>query len=233
MRAMILAAGRGERLRPLTDHTPKALVPVAGRALIGWHLDRLRSAGITDVVINLCWLGEHIEAALGDGSGQGVRIVYSREPTALETAGGIVQALPLLGQDPFLVINGDVFCDADLSALTAKAGALPGETLAYLLLADNPPQHPLGDFALAAGLVGDLPAQRLTFTGLGLYRPALFAGIVPGSRAALGPLLRQAAARGQVRGEHFQGCWVDVGTAERLAALNRQLTPTTRPGACP
>jgi N-acetyl-alpha-D-muramate 1-phosphate uridylyltransferase len=220
MKAMILAAGRGERLRPLTDRLPKALVPVAGTPLIVWHLRRLSAAGITDVVINLCWLGERIEAALGDGQAWGVRIRYSREAVALETAGGIATALPLLGAQPFLVLNGDVFCDADLEAFVAPGLAAGVE--ARLLLVNNPPHHPAGDFGLDATVVTDA-APRLTYAGIGLYHPALFAGLLPGQAAALGPLLRARAGTGQLAGARHDGRWADVGTLGRLRALEQQL----------
>ncbi|MFP4079802.1 MAG: N-acetylmuramate alpha-1-phosphate uridylyltransferase MurU [Ectothiorhodospira sp.] len=234
MHAMILAAGRGERLRPLTDHTPKPLVRAGGRPLIVYHLDRLAAAGYRDVVINLGHLGERIREHLGDGETWGLRIHYSPEPRALETGGGIRNALPLLGSDPFLVINGDVWTD---HPLTAPAMA-PGD-LAHLVLVDNPAHHPGGDFSLADGRIqgvpplagdgddaGELPREdpgpRLTFAGIGWYRHALLAG-TPAGAFPLGQLLRSAAARGQVGGEHHRGAWMDVGTVERLEALERLL----------
>ena len=168
MRAMILAAGRGERMRPLTDRLPKPLLPVGGKPLIAWHLERLAAAGFQDVVINHAWLGHEIERALGDGAAFGLRIRYSPEASALETAGGIAQALPLLGPDPFLVINGDIWCDWDPAAAPALAADLPSGG-AWLLMADNPPQHPAGDFTLTAdGRVEDGGEARLTFSGIGL-----------------------------------------------------------------
>lgn len=220
MRAMILAAGRGERMRPLTDHTPKPLLPVGGKPLIVWHLERLARAGCCQVVINHAHLGEQIPAALGDGSAWGLDIRYSPEPPgALETAGGIVRALPLLGHEPFLVVNGDIFCDWDPAALTLDMQ----ERLAHLVLVDNPPHHPAGDFALVDGLVGNQEAGRLTFAGIGIYAPALFAGLDPDQPAKLAPLLRTAADAGQVSGERHGGRWVDVGTPERLRELDQEL----------
>lgn len=226
MKAMILAAGRGERMRPLTDQTPKPLLEVGGKALIEYHLQALVEAGITEVVINHAWLGEQIEARLGDGQQFGLSIQYSVErPAALETAGGIVQALPLLGNDPFIVINGDVWCDYPVQQLVDIESKLDGDDdgyLAYLILVDNPPQHPEGDFALHGQQVLDKGTHKLTFSGLGLYRPALFSGLTPGVRP-LAPLLRAAMQEGKVRGEHYQGRWFDIGTPERLTALDKIL----------
>jgi len=225
MRAMILAAGRGERMRPLTDHTPKPLLPAGGKPLIVWHIERLAAAGIRDIVINHAWLGEQLPAALGDGSRYGVRIAYSAESTALETAGGIAQALPLLGPQPFLAINGDIWCDWNPAQASALAGALEtARADAWLLLVDNPEHHPQGDFTLSGdGRVGTEAAGRLTFAGIGLYRPALFGGLAAGTPAPLAPLLRQAMARGAVLGAHHAGAWTDVGTPQRLAALDARL----------
>jgi MurNAc alpha-1-phosphate uridylyltransferase len=221
MRAMILAAGRGERMRPLTDDTPKPLLPVAGKPLIVWHLERLARAGFCEVVINHAHLGDQIEALLGDGDAWGLGIRYSPEPPgALETAGGIANALPLLanglGDEPFLVINGDIFCDWDV-------GRVPvGDQLAHLVLVDNPPHHPAGDFSLTGCVVG-LGEPRLTFSGIGLYRPSLFAGIERGQSSKLAPLLRAAIAAGRITGEQHSGRWEDVGTPERLAALDAEM----------
>jgi MurNAc alpha-1-phosphate uridylyltransferase len=220
MHAMILAAGRGERMRPLTDATPKPLLAVGGKPLIVWHIERLVRAGLHDIVINHAWLGEQIEAALGDGRAFGAHIAYSREHCALETAGGIALALPLLGDDPFLVVNADVFTDLDFAVL---AGAELGDALAHLVLIDNPPHHPGGDFALSQGRVTEDGADKLTFSGIGLYRPQLFAGIPRGGRAPLAPLLRDAMRGGRVTGRHYRGRWTDVGTAERLAELDATL----------
>jgi N-acetyl-alpha-D-muramate 1-phosphate uridylyltransferase len=221
MRAMILAAGRGERMRPLTDHTPKPLLPVGGRPLIVWHVERLVASGVRDIVVNHAHLGEQIEQALGDGSDWGACIHYSPEPVALETGGGIRRALPLLGAAPFLVVNADVWCDYDPRTL-----ALARADLAHLLLVDNPPYHPDGDFVLNAGRVrGDGPG-RLTFSGIGLYRAALFDGTAEGA-FPLAPLLRWAMAAGRVSGAHHRGAWSDVGTPQRLADLDAALASRT------
>ena len=231
MRAMILAAGRGERMRPLTDHTPKPLLPVGGKPLIVWHIARLVQAGITDLVINHAHLGQQIEDALGDGSQFGASLRYSPETTALETAGGITQALPLLGDQVFAVINGDIWCDYDFARLPELALKLAsGNDLAHLVLVNNPEHHPKGDFPLRNGRL--LPTQDLrlttddsayTFSGIGLYRPELFAGLTRGVAAPLAPLLRAAIAAGQVSGEHHSGRWVDVGTPQRLNELDLAL----------
>lgn len=223
MRAMILAAGRGERMRPLTDRLPKPLLSVGGKPLIVWHLQRLAAAGIRDIVINHAWLGHEIERALGDGREYGVWIRYSAEAAALETAGGIAQALPLLGGAPFLVINGDVWCDWDPALAFGLARDLP-EGGAWLLLVDNPAQHPAGDFHLAAdGRVHAQGEPRLTFAGIGVYHPSLFADVVRGTAAPLAPLLRQAMARDLARGARHAGRWTDVGTPQRLAGLDAEL----------
>ena len=226
MRAMILAAGRGERMRPLTDHTPKPLLEAGGKPLIVWHLERLAAAGLRDIVINHAWLGKQIEDRLGDGRTWGVRIQYSAEASALETAGGIVQALPLLGREPFLVVNGDVWCDWDPAQAMPRAQALRAHgDQAWLLLVDNPPQHPQGDFALEGERVAEAPAgaPRLTYSGIGIYDPAMFAGLEAGVAAPLAPLMRAAMGRGKVRGAHHPGRWTDVGTPERLAQLDGAL----------
>jgi len=214
---MILAAGRGERMRPLTDHTPKPLLEAGGRSLIGHHLAALARAGVREVVVNHAHLGAQIERALGDGAAYGLRIRYSPEEVALETGGGIFRALPLLGPDPFIVVNGDVWTDFDPARLR-----LADADLAHLVLVDSPAHHPAGDFVLNGERVTDAGGQRLTFSGVGVYRPALFDGCAPG-RFPLAPLLRAAIAVGRVSGEHHRGRWVDVGTPERLAALDREL----------
>ncbi|CAB1370006.1 N-acetylmuramate alpha-1-phosphate uridylyltransferase MurU [Denitratisoma oestradiolicum] len=226
MKAMILAAGRGERMRPLTDATPKPLLAVGGKPLIVWHLERLAAAGFREVVINHAHLGKQIEQALGNGAAFGLSIAYSPEPPgALETAGGIAQALPLLTQDDecFLVVNGDIWCDYDFATLPGLATG----NLAHLLLVPNPPQHPIGDFALGADGRVFAPATpdtpRLTFSGIGLYRPSLFGSLAPGLPAKLAPLLRQAIADQRVSGQRYDGRWEDVGTPRRLADLNREL----------
>ena len=235
MRAMILAAGRGERMRPLTDHCPKPLLPAAGKPLIVYHLERLAAAGFRDIVINHAHLGEQLVAALGDGAPWGLSITWSPEPVgALETAGGIRQALPWLdasndsGDDaPFLVINGDIYCD-----WTITPRALATTDLAHLVLVDNPIQHPNGDFVLHHDRVRDRTTETdttLTFAGIGLYRPSLFKDLVVGEPAKLAPLLRAAMANHQVSGEHHRGRWEDVGTPERLALLDRELRAQTTP----
>lgn len=226
--AMILAAGRGERMRPLTDHTPKPLLAVGGKPLIVHHIENLRDAGITELVINHAHLGQRLVAALGDGSALGVHILWSAEDEALETAGGIRHALPLLGTEPFIVVNGDVFCDADFSQLRRAAAQLTAHgELAHLLLVDNPPHHAAGDFHLGAdGRIDAVAAPRLTFAGLGAYHPALFAALADNVAAPLAPLLRTAMSQGRVRGTRHRGLWVDVGTPQRLAALDEALRST-------
>jgi len=215
---MILAAGRGERMRPLTDRTPKPLLPVAGKPLIVWHLERLAKAGYRDIAINHAHLPDQIEGLLDDGSAWGVNIRYSAEPPgALETAGGIANALPLLGDDPFLVVNGDIWCDLDFATLPKLADG----DLAHLVLVPNPPHHPNGDFDLLEGRAGASP--RLTFSGIGLYRPHLFASVERGRPAKLAPLLREAMAANRVSGQIHNGRWVDVGTPERLTALDEEV----------
>ncbi|MGB7932289.1 MAG: nucleotidyltransferase family protein [Gammaproteobacteria bacterium] len=218
MKAMLLAAGRGERMRPLTDHTPKPLLRVAGHTLIEHHIEALARAGIRELVINHAHLGAHLVAALGDGSDYGVHIDYSAEPPgALETGGGIFNALPLLGESPFVVVNADIWTDYDFVVLPRQF-----ESLAHLVLVDNPVHHPQGDFALENGRVRDDRPSRLTFSGIGVYRPALFAGSAAGA-FPLAPLLRRAMAAGQVSGERYAGAWFDIGTPERLAAVNRRV----------
>lgn len=223
MKAMILAAGRGERMRPLTDDTPKALLQIAGKPLIALIIAALARAGIRDIVINLAHLGEQIAATLHDGAALGVRIRYSRETVALETAGGIAFALPLLEPEPFIAVNADVYSDYDFSALVAAAGRLmPAGPLAHLVLVQNPPQHPRGDFGLADGMILADAGTRHTFSGMGAYHPALFADIPHGSRARLADILIAAMQRQQVTGELYAGRWHDVGTPARLAALDRE-----------
>ena len=221
---MILAAGRGERMRPLTDHKPKPLLPVLGKPLIVWHIERLAAAGIHDLVINHAHLGQQIEDALGDGSAWGVGIRYSAEGEgrALETGGGIFHALPLLGDGPFLVINADVWSDIDLVRLD-----LPGGALANLMMVDNPPYHPEGDFRLAGGLLHAEGQPRLTFSGIGAYSPALFAGC-EARPFPLAPLLRKAMRDAAVSGEHHRGRWMDIGTPQRLVELEQLLVAQGR-----
>lgn len=220
---MILAAGRGERMRPLTDRTPKSLLPVGGKPLIEWHLERLARAGCREVVINHAWQGEQIEAGCGDGARFGLTIRYSAEREALETAGGIANALGLLGAAPFLVVNADLVTAIDYAALLARDPPLAPGMLAHLVLVDNPPHHPGGDFALVAGSVREEGQRKLTFAGVGIYDPALFAELAPGTRAPLAPLLRTAMRTSQVSGEHFSGLWMDVGTPDRLTAADAVL----------
>lgn len=215
---MILAAGRGERMRPLTDATPKPLLEVAGKTLIGRLLEALVRARVSEIVINVSHLGERIEQALGDGRRWDVRIRYSREVEALETAGGIAKALPLLGPDPFVVVNGDILTDFDFATLAARS---MGEALAHLVLIDNPPHHPAGDFGLTGRRVRNVADERLTFSGIGWYQPSLFADITPGNKCQLASVLRPQIDAGRVTGEHYRGRWHDVGTPERLAELNR------------
>ena len=216
MKAMILAAGRGERLRPLTDSTPKPLLEVRGKPLIVYHLEALRKAGFCEIVINLSWLGDQIQTRLGNGSVFGVSIEYSEEAEALETAGGILQALPLLGER-FVVVNGDVFTDYDFVGL--KKDEKTDDYPAHLVLVDNPQHNDAGDFSLEQTIVGNEGSPRVTFSGIAQYHRRLFDGLAPGKQA-LAPLLRAAAARGQVSGELFHGDSVDIGTAERLRGLN-------------
>ncbi|MBW7471328.1 N-acetylmuramate alpha-1-phosphate uridylyltransferase MurU [Marinobacter sp. F4218] len=221
MKAMILAAGKGERMRPLTLTTPKPLLEAGGKPLIEHHLDHLRRAGFRSVVINHAWLGEQIEATLGSGDRFGLSLIYSREGEPLETAGGIVRALPMLtenGSDWFLVINGDIWSDFDLSGLTP-----PAQADALLVLTRNPPHHPHGDFHLQAdGTVTEDGANKLTFTGISLLHRRLFQGLDDQS-GKLGPVLRQAMRRGRVRGVEHPGKWVDVGTPDRLRELDQTL----------
>lgn len=218
--AMILAAGRGERMRPLTDHTPKPLLSVAGVPLIERTISALVEAGVTDLVINHAWLGGLIEARLGKGSRLGARITWSPECPALETAGGIVQALPHLGER-FLAVNADILCNFDYRSLVARAASLDADIDAHLVLVDNPPQHPQGDFMLEDA--GEGSGTRLTFSGIGLYRARLFAALKAGEPAPLAPLLRAAIARRAISGEHHRGLWSDVGTPERLVAADALL----------
>ncbi|WP_204477690.1 N-acetylmuramate alpha-1-phosphate uridylyltransferase MurU [Aeromonas veronii] len=221
MKAMILAAGRGERMRPLTDLLPKPLLAVGGKPLIVHHIEKFEVAGVTELVINHAWLGHKLVESLGDGSALGVTIHWSAEESALETAGGIVQALPLLGSEAFLVINGDTWLDLDYHTLVSQP---LDDDLAHLWLVPNPPQHPSGDFALQEGRVVDTPA--FTFSGVGLYDPAAFAGLAGGARK-LAPLLRDWMAQGRVGGSLLAGEWRDIGTVDRLRELDDQLQTRT------
>lgn len=222
MKAMILAAGKGERMRPLTLTTPKPLLAAGGKPLIVHHLEHLHAAGVRQVVINHAWLGEQIESAMGNGQRFGLSIEYSAEGEPLETAGGIVRALPLLadnGNDWFLVINGDIWCDFDLARLQPVANAD-----AILVLVDNPPHHPEGDFHLHGdGRVSADGPEKLTFSGISLLHRRLFAGLGPGARK-LAPILRTAMAEHRVQGIHHGGRWMDIGTPERLGELDTWLT---------
>jgi MurNAc alpha-1-phosphate uridylyltransferase len=224
----LLAAGRGERMRPLTDDLPKPLLTIQNKSLLAWHLDALAKAGIPNVVINHAWLGSKIESALGNGQQFGLHIQYSPEETALETAGGIVKALPLLAPDDyFLVINGDVFSpNLPITALLQRASQMSGDSkklLAHLLMVPNPSQHPHGDFYLQDAMVSDqecFGAEKLTFSGIGIYHKDLFKGLERDVPAKLAPLLRQAMGENRVSGEKYLGPWHDVGTPQRLQELN-------------
>ncbi|WP_027457479.1 N-acetylmuramate alpha-1-phosphate uridylyltransferase MurU [Dechloromonas agitata] len=226
MKAMILAAGRGERMRPLTDHTPKPLLVAGGKPLIVWHLERLAAAGFREIVINHAHLGAQIEQALGDGATWGLRIAYSPEPPgALETAGGIATALPLLGDAPFLVVNGDIWCDVDFGRL-ADFPLAPGR--AHLVMVDNPAHHTGGDFSLDGDrIVVAHGGQTVTYAGVGVFSPAFFSAVAAGTVMKLRPLLDAAIAAGTLTGERFAGRWVDVGTPQRLAKLDSELATTS------
>ena len=216
MKAMLLAAGRGERLRPLTDTVPKALVEAGGKPLIVWHLERLARAGIRDAVINISHLGERIVERLGDGARFGLRLHYSRERERLETAGGIANALELLGRAPFLLVNADVYCECDFARLT---NIQLGDRLAHLVLVPNPSHRSKGDFSLADGRLGDAAEPRYTYAGVAVVAPKLVQSVNRGEKAPLAPLLYDAVARGLLGGEVYGGLWQDVGTMERLAEL--------------
>ena len=219
MKAMILAAGRGERLRPLTDETPKPLIKVAGKFLIEYHLLNLANAGFADIVINTAWLAGKIHEALGDGNRYGVSIQYSDEGVALETAGGIINALSLLGNEPFLVINGDIWCDYTLSDLPE----LITDRQAHLVLVDNPDHNHKGDFALDNGLIKNSGKNMFTFSGIGLYRADFFAEQHPGA-VPLAPIIRKKCEADLVSGQLYEGQWTDVGSIERLQELEAQLS---------
>ncbi|MEG3191795.1 N-acetylmuramate alpha-1-phosphate uridylyltransferase MurU [Lysobacter sp. D1-1-M9] len=235
MKALILAAGLGERMRPLTERTPKPLLEAGGKPLIVWHLEKLAAIGVREAVINTSWLADRFPQILGDGERWGLRLQYSYEgPAPLETGGGMLNALPLLGEAPFIAVNGDIWTDYPFARLPDEPAGQ-----AHLVLVDNPAHHPGGDFVLAAdGAVHDTPGDhRLTFAGIGVYRPSLLQrwreiiGDTPGAAAVpprfgLAPLLRAAMAGGAVSGEHHRGHWTDVGTPQRLAQLDAKLRAT-------
>ncbi len=226
MRALILAAGRGERLRPLTDALPKPLLAVGGRALIEWQVRRLAAAGFGDLVVNHAHLGSMIEQALGDGRRFGVRIRYSPESPALETAGGIAHALPLLADTPFVVVSGDIHTDFDFASLAPRIDALGRGAdggVAHFVLVDNPPWHAAGDMGLAAGRV-TREGPRLTYGNIAVFHPRIFRDIAPGTRLKLFPWMYRYVEEGRVTGERYAGPWDNVGTAEQLAALDRRLS---------
>ena len=220
MKAMILAAGKGERMRPLTETTPKPLLQVGGKMLIDYHLERLASHGFQDIVINTGWLGDQIPETLGDGSAYGLNIHYSHErPEPLETAGGIAHAMQLLGPDPFIVINGDIWCDYEPEADFDLC-----DVNAHLVLVNNPEHNPAGDFAIDQGQVHNEGEERFTFSGIAYYRPEFFKGLKMNQPAALAPILRKAVDEGLVSGEKFEGSWLDIGTPQRLQELDTALS---------
>ena len=223
MKAMILAAGLGNRMRPLTLYTPKPLLEVGGKALIVWHIEKLRDIGVTDIVINSAWLADKLICALGDGSKFGVSIRWTREDEGLETAGGIINALPLLGKEPFILVNGDVWTTMNFAPLL---DVTLGENLAHLVLVDNPEQHPNGDFTFAENRAytfdQDIIGEALTFSGVSVIDPKMFDGLDAGKRP-LAPLLKQAMLDGKIAASKLQGKWVDVGTPERLMSLDLQI----------
>lgn len=223
MKAMILAAGMGNRMRPLTLNTPKPLLEVGGKPLIVWHIEKLQKIGVTEIVINTAWLGEKLANTLGDGSQFGVTILWSHEGEGLETAGGIINALPLLGTDPFILVNGDVWTTMDFSTLLDVD---LGDKQAHLVLVDNPPQHTKGDFILANDLAytfeQDQLGEALTYSGVAVLKPQMFVGLENGKRT-LAPLLKQAMQQQQVSAEKMQAIWVDVGTPDRLEQLDQQI----------
>jgi MurNAc alpha-1-phosphate uridylyltransferase len=217
---MILAAGRGERLRPLTEHLPKPLVEAGGKPLIDWHLQRLAAAGVREAVINVSHLADRIVTHVGDGGRYGLRVAWSREPEPLETAGGIARARALLGEAPFLLVNSDIYCEYDFSSLTSLN---PEKNLAHIVLVPNPAHHPDGDFTLDGGMVGNGASPRYTYAGIAVMSCALVAGVRAGEKAALGPLLRRAADERRLAGELYRGLWTDVGTLARLDELKTLL----------
>jgi MurNAc alpha-1-phosphate uridylyltransferase len=226
LKAIILAAGRGERMRPLTDTTPKPLLKVGEKALIEWQIERLVAGGFRDIVINHAWLGEQIEIALGDGSRLGARLAYSAEGEALETVGGIVKALPLLGIRPFLVTSGDVYTECNYGHLAEMIDAIETEfprRAAHFVLADNPSFHPHGDIAVVNGMAS-MEGSRLNYSGIAVYHPGLFRSFAPGMKMKLFPWAFEFVTQGRVSAEHFRGRWENLGTPAQLEALNRQLS---------
>ncbi|WP_250452235.1 N-acetylmuramate alpha-1-phosphate uridylyltransferase MurU [Caballeronia sp. ATUFL_M2_KS44] len=223
--AMIFAAGRGERMRPLTDTRPKPLLEAGGKPLIVWQIERLAAAGVRTIVINHAWLGAQIEAALGDGSRWGVELRFSPETEALETAGGIAQALELLGAGVFIAVSGDVFCDFDYASLRHRAEALAAQDTPgmHLVMVPNPPFHAKGDFALIDGTLALDGAPRYTFGNIGLYDTRMFRDLAPGTRRALTPYYRETIADGRASGELYAGRWENVGTPAQLHALELEL----------
>ena len=223
MKAMILAAGMGNRMRPLTLHTPKPLLEVGGKPLIVWHIEKLQKMGVQEIVINTAWLGEKLADALGDGSQFGVKILWSHEGEGLETAGGIINALPLLGNEPFILVNGDVWTTMDFAPLLKVQLQ---DDLAHLVLVENPVQHPQGDFTLAANKAYTFEQARsgenLTYSGVAVMHPQMFDGLESGKRP-LAPLLKQAMQQEKISAHKLQGVWMDVGTPERLNALDQQI----------
>ncbi|MDD9316893.1 MULTISPECIES: N-acetylmuramate alpha-1-phosphate uridylyltransferase MurU [Acinetobacter calcoaceticus/baumannii complex] len=223
MKAMILAAGLGNRMRPLTLHTPKPLLEVGGKPLIVWHIEKLQKIGVTEIVINTAWLGEKLASALGDGSQFGVKILWSHEGEGLETAGGIINALPLLGNDPFILVNGDVWSTMDFAPLL---NVQLGDKLGHLVLVDNPPQHTKGDFVLSNGLAYTFEQEQngeaYTYSGIAILSPNMFLGLENGKRP-LAPLLKQAMLEHRIGAEKMHANWVDVGTPERLNQLDQQI----------
>ena len=228
MKTMILAAGRGERLRPLTDTVPKPLAQVGGKKLIDWHLERLAAAGIREVVINVSHLADAIVGHVDNGSAFGLHVTWSREAEPLETAGGLANARPLLGSEPFLLVNADIYAEYDFSRLRDYD---LGDRVAHLVLVPNPPHRTGGDFSLEGGVLGNATVPRYTYSGIAVLAPALFADVVAGQKAPLAPLLRTAAEHRQASGELYRGLWRDIGTAERLAELDALLR--TRHGTRP
>ena len=226
MRAMILAAGRGERMRPLTDKMPKSMLEVSGKPLIQHHVEDLVQAGIVDIVINHALFGEQLEAHLNDGKTLGASITYSAEGDhPLETAGGIVKALPLLGDKPFVAVNADIWTDLPFQNLLCKSddhSNHQADHLAHLILVDNPEHNSKGDFALSDGKVLNQGESMLTFSGISIFKPEFFKDCPSGS-ASLAPLLRLAISLGQVTGSHYQGQWLDIGTPERLFDLRQKI----------